>query len=66
MVENDLLELFVYFFLFTENDFSFSFDCRFLKLTVLKDVRNNADACTDIMFEAAGVIDGLFTGGVSI
>ena len=35
-------------------------------LGVLEDVRDNVDSSTDVLAEALGVVDGLFTGSVSV
>lgn len=66
MIKDDFLVLFVYFFLFTEDDFSFSFDGIFFKFGVLEDVGDDVDAGRCVLFEAAGVINGLFTGSVGV
>ena len=66
MVKDDFFVLLVYFFLFSEDDFSFSFDGVFLEFGVLQDVRDDVDAGGGVLFETAGVINGLFAGCVGV
>ena len=66
MVENHFFVLFVYFFLFSEDDFPFSFDSRFFEFGVLEDVGDDFDAGGGVLFKTAGIVDGLFAGGVGV
>jgi len=66
VVENDFFVLFVYFFLFSEDDFSFSFYSGFFEFGVLEDVGDDFYAGGGVLLKAAGIVDGLFTGSVGI
>jgi hypothetical protein len=66
MIKDDFFELFVDFFLFSEDDFSFSFDGRGLELAVLQDVGDDVNAGGCILFETAGVVNGLLSRCVGV
>lgn len=66
MIENDLLQLLVNLLLLPEDNITFSFDGRRVKLGVLEDVTDNIDSLGNILLEAFGVVDSLLPRCVSV
>ena len=66
MVENNFLELLVNFLLLTENDISLALNSRILKFGVLEYVADDIDGDWDVLAEALGVVNGLFTRGIRV
>ena len=66
MIENDLLQLFVNLLLLPQNNISFSFNGRCVKLGVLKNITDYVDGLGNIILEAFGIVDSLFSRCVSV
>jgi hypothetical protein len=60
MVEDDLLELLVDFFLLAEDDVALALDGLGLELGVLQDIGQDVNGCGDVGVERLGVVNGVF------
>jgi len=66
VIEDNFFKLFVDFLLLTEDDISLALNRSILKLGVLKYIADNVDGDRDVLAEALGVVNGLFTRGIRI
>ena len=66
MIKDNLLHLLLHLFLFTKDHTSFTFNGSLLKLTILKDIREDFYRSRNVIFKDFGVVGRLFSRGVSI
>lgn len=60
VVENDLLDLLLYFLGLAQNNVTLALDSRLLELGVLKDIGENVDTLGNIGVEGLGEVDSVF------
>ena len=61
VVEDNFFKLFVDFLLLAKDNISLALNCSILKLGVLKNVADDIDGNGNVLAEALGVVNGLFT-----
>lgn len=61
MIENNLFQLFVYLFLFSQDHVTFPLNGGGIELRVLENVGKDIDRLGNIGVEALGIVDGIFT-----
>ena len=66
VVENNLFQLLVNLLLLPQYNVPLPFNGRRVKLGVLKDITDDINGLGDVLLEALGVVDGLFSGRVSV
>jgi hypothetical protein len=66
MVKHDLLVLLVDLLLLAQDNIAFTLDGATFEFGVLEDVGDDVDGLWDVLAEALGIVDGLFTRGVRV
>ena len=66
MVKHDLLVLLVDLLLLAQDNVALTLDGATFELGVLEDVGDDVNGLWDVLAEALGIVDGLFTRGVRI
>lgn len=66
MIEDNFFKLLVDFLLLTEDDISLALNRSILKLGVLKYIADDVNGNRDILAEALGIVNSLFTRGICI
>jgi hypothetical protein len=61
MVKDNLFELFVYLFLFTQNHIALTLDGRFFQVGILENIGKDLDGFADIFLERFRIVDCILT-----